>query len=211
MNIHRALSDIAEIRAQLDRTESYRGFRSVAVAVSVGFLCAGAWVERVWVSDPAQTVDRYLAIWLAVAIASASLAVAEMLIRARISNNAMVAKMHWSLARQIAPAMLVGFVLTLLIAAHSLELADPAIGLMWSLPGIWSMIYGLGLFSCRKQLPPQTLGVAGYFLAAGMLLLAYGWLNRELAGWQMIASFGIGQALLAFVLFWNLERRHDEA
>jgi len=209
MNIHRALSDIADIRAQLDRTESYRGFRSAAVGISVGLLIVGAWFEKVWVTDASVAVDQYLTVWFCVAAASSVLAAAEMLIRARISGNELVAKMHWSLARQIAPSLLVGFVLTLLIAAHALEQTDGSTGLMWALPGVWSMIYGLGLFSCHKHLPSQTLGVAAYFVFAGVLILAYNWSTRELAGWQMIATFGVGQACLAIVLFWNLERRRD--
>ncbi len=207
MNIHRALSDIAEIRAQLDRTETYRGFRSLAVGVSVALLLVGAWLEQAWVADPIVSVDRYLTVWFCVAIASATLALVEMSIRARVSENELVGKMHWSLARQISPSLLVGFVLTLVIVAHAREQPTASAGLMWSLPGVWSMIYGLGLFSCHKHLPSQTLGVAVYFLFAGILLLAHNWSTRELAGWQMIASFGVGQTCLAIVLFWNLERR----
>jgi hypothetical protein len=207
MNIHRALSDIADIRAQLDRTETYRGFRSGAVGISVGLLFVGAWAEKTWVTDASVDVDRYLTVWFCVAVASAVLALVEMLIRARISKNELVAKMHWSLARQIAPSLLVGFVLTLLIAAHTLEQPEGSNDLMWALPGVWSMIYGLGLFSCHKHLPSQALGVAVCFLFAGILILAYNWSTRELAGWQMIVSFGLGQSYLAIVLFWNLERR----
>ena len=210
MNIHRALSDIADIRAQLDRTETYRGFRSVAVGISVAIVLAGAWMEETWLAEPAANVYQYLTVWISVAIASALIAFAEMLIRARISTNELVTKMHWSLARQIAPSLLVGFVLTILIAAHELEQPANSSGLTWALPGVWSMIYGLGLFACYKHLPTQTLGVAVYFLSAGMVILAYSWSTRELAGWQMIASFGVGQACLAIVLFWNLERRHGE-
>jgi len=209
MNIHRALADIANIRAQLDRTEAYRGFRSTAVGVSVVFLVAGACVEKIWISDPAFQIDRFLAVWLCVAVASAIVAMIEMVVRTRLSENELVTKMHWSLARQIAPSMVVGFVLTMLIAGHAVENEQSA-GLMWTLPGVWSMIYGLGLFSCHKHLPIQALGVGAYFLAAGSLVLAYGWATRELAAWQMLVTFGVGQSWLAAVLFWNLERRRGE-
>jgi hypothetical protein len=209
MNIHRALADIAEIRAQLDRTESYRGFRSTAVGVSVILLLAGACAELIWVANPATEVDRFLAIWLCVAVASAVVAGIEMVIRTRVSQNELVTKMHWSLVRQIAPSLVVGFVLTLLIAGHALEQNESS-GLMWALPGVWSMIYGLGLFSCYKHLPAQSLGVASFFLVVGVLVLAVGWSTREVAAWQMLVSFGIGQSWLAIVLFYNLERRRDE-
>lgn len=213
MNIHQALSDIAEIRAQLDRTETYRGFRSTAVGVSVLVLAAGAWAESCWVHDWASQIDRYLTIWFCVAIVSAAIAGIEMLIRSRISGNRLVGKMHWSLASHIAPSFLVGFVLTLVIAMHTHEVNAMAegqvtsAGLVWALPGLWSMIYSLGLFNCRRDLPTQAIGVAVYFLFAGVILLGYNWLTRDLGGWQMLASFGVGQAFLGGVLFWNLERR----
>ena len=212
MNIHQALSDIAEIRAQLDRTETYRGFRSTAVGVSVLVLAVGVWAESRWVDDWASQVDRYLAIWLSVAVLSAAIAGVEMLIRSRVSDNRLVGKMHWSLVRHIIPSFLVGFVLTLLIGAHAYEVATAqgsvaSANLIWALPGMWSMVYSLGLLNCRRDLPAQAIGVAVYFLFAGIILLAYNWSTRDLGGWQMLASFGVGQAFLGAVLFWNLERR----
>ena len=209
MNIHRALADIAEIRAQLDRTETYRGFRSTAVGISVIFLLTGACVETVLGVSPTVEVDRFLAIWICVAIASAVVAVSEMVIRSRVSENELVTKLHWSLILQIVPSFVVGLVLTLLVAGHALE-QDESVGLMWALPGIWSLVYGLGLFSCHKHLPAQTLGVAAYFMAAGALVLAVGWATREIESWQMLVTFGVGQSWLAVALFWNLERRRGQ-
>ena len=217
MNIHRALSDIAEIRAQLDRTETYRGFRSATVGISVLVLVVGCWLESIWAGGSAQQIDRYLVVWFCVAVVSATIAAIEMLIRSRVSGNQMVGKLHWSLAANIAPSFLVGFVVTLLIGAHAHEVSVAAVSgqalqlgdadMIWALPGLWAMIYSLGLFNCRSNLPAQAVGVAVYFLFAGVLLLGYNWLTREVAGWQMLVSFGVGQSFLALVLFWNLERR----
>ncbi|MFT5302677.1 MAG: hypothetical protein ACI814_003494, partial [Mariniblastus sp.] len=66
LNLHRALSDIAEIRAQLDKTETYRGFRSSAVGVSVILLLAGAFIQKVWVADSVLEIDRFLIVWFCV-------------------------------------------------------------------------------------------------------------------------------------------------
>ena len=212
MNIHRALSDIAEIRAQLDRTETYRGFRSAAVGVSVALLALGTWVQSIWIVDFSTQINRYLTVWFAVAIASAAIAAIEMLVRSRVSENQMVGKMHWSLVRHISSSLFVGFALTALIVVHAHELSNSPqptteASLVWALPGLWSMVYSLGLLNCRHDLPAPAIGVAGYFLFAGATLLACNWWTRELQGWEMLASFGVGQAYLAGVLFWNLERR----
>lgn len=207
MNIHRAISDIADIRAQLDRTETYRGFRSTAVGVSVLVLIVGALVEKAWVSQPTIEFSRYLTVWISVAAICALLAAFEMVIRGRISGNRLVWKLHRSLITQIAPSLVVGSFLTLLIGSHAMEQSSPGSDLMWSLPGIWSMLYGLGLLASNRQLPAQAILVGVYFLCSGAVVLAYGWSTRELAGWQMIATFGIGHTLLAWVLFWNLEKK----
>ena len=219
MNIHRALSDIAEIRAQLDRTETYRGFRSVATGVSVLFVAFGVGLEAMLIDSSAVQIDRYLMIWVGVAVASAAAGVIEMVIRSRVSGNLLVGKMHWAMARQIAPCFVVGVAVTFLIGAHAYEqsnvavdLAETAKGasLIWALPGLWAMIYSLGIFNCRSHLPTQALGVAIFLLFVGIVLLAYGWMTREVAGWQMLVSFGVAQLYLAIVLFWNLERRGGE-
>ena len=206
VNIHQALSDIAEIRAQLDRTESYRGFRSTAVGISALMVLAGCWVQYVSVAHPALQVDRYLWIWFVVAISSICIAAVEMLVRSRISKNKLVNRIHWSLVSQMSPCLLVGFLLTLLISDHAIQqdLGEP--NLMWALPGLWSMTYSLGLFACLRQFPSDAKWIAWYFLAAGGLLLFLNWQTRIPAGWQMFASFGVGQMMLSFILYWNVER-----
>lgn len=206
MNIHRALSDIAEIRAQLERTETYHGFRSVAVGVSVGVLIVGAWMQSVWVGEPSTNVLRYMAVWIGVAVICAAIAGVEMVIRGRVSGNRLVWKLHRSLLAQLIPPLAVGGVVTALIAVHALE-SESGAQLIWALPGIWSMFYGLGIYACHRQLPIRSIWVAIYLIGAGVVVLAYQWKTRDMGGWQMVATFGVGQLLLAWVLFWNLERR----
>jgi hypothetical protein len=210
MNIHQALSDIAEIRAQLDRTEAYRGFRSTAIGVSVLVVFAGAWFQSVSVDDPNLQIDRYLTIWFVVAVSSICIAAIEMLVRSRISKNRLVNRMHWSLVTQMAPSLLVGFVITLIIADDTYKNHIGDKGLLWALPGIWSMLYALGLFSCQRQLPTQSRYVATYILLVGILILAWNWKTEVPEGWQMMASFGVGHFLLAAILYWNVERRNGK-
>lgn len=210
MNIHQALSDVAEIRAQLNRTEAYRGFRSTAVGVSVLVVLVGAMFQCAHASDPTVQVDRYLTIWFLVAVVNIGVAGVEMLVRSRISQNQLVNRMHWSLVAQMAPCCLVGFVLTVLISEHAFEQVDSDGGLIWALPGIWSMTYALGLFSCQRQLPDQARSVAVYMLLAGVLLLAFNWTTRTPSAWQMVASFGVGHLMLAWVLYSKVERRRGQ-
>jgi len=147
VNIHQALSDVAEIRAQLNRTETYRGFRSTAVGISVLVVLVGAIFQNSYAAEPAVQLDQYLSIWFVVAVVNICVAGIEMLIRSRISKNHLVNKMHWSLVTQMAPSLLVGFVLTLLISEHSFEQTSSDASLLWT----------------RNRLRPSCCLLAFYF------------------------------------------------
>jgi hypothetical protein len=47
---------------------------------------------------------------------------------------------------------------------------------------------------------------------AGTLLLRLAAVGSNImfSGWAMGLTFGIGQLLTASILYWNLERKHDE-
>lgn len=207
MNIHRALSDIADIRAQLDRTEEHRGFRSLAVGGSVLFVIAGSIVQQIAVQDVSTGVVAFLSIWFWVAIASLVAVLLEMFVRGSISRSRLVWKMNGTMLREIGPCLMVGFVVTLLIAMHASEQRVVSSRILWALPGLWAMVYSLGLFSCQRHLPRLSIYVVIYFLVVGAFLLGWNWYTRDAAAWQMLASFGIGQSLLGLVLF-RKERRH---
>ncbi|MEL7498667.1 MAG: hypothetical protein AAFN77_13755 [Planctomycetota bacterium] len=208
MNIHRALADVASIRAQLERTEALRGFRSAAVGFSVVILIIGYLVQRLLIVDANRSVEVYLGLWLVVALASATTAGIEMVVRGMRSEEPAVWNLHRQLAIRILPSLLVGFVITLMIGVQAWEAREsPTVGMIWALPGIWSMIYGLGLLHCSRCLPRYSNGVACYFLAAGALVMVAAWLSgRQPAPWQMLATFGVGQTGLATVLYFNMDR-----
>lgn len=205
MNIHRALSDIADIRAQLERTESMHGFRSAAVGLSVGFLVVGFAVQRWLKIDANVAIDQYLTIWLAVAAGSALTAAVEMIVRGIRRKDESVWKLHRQLSIQIFPCVFVGCAVTLAIAADALE-QQAGNGFIWALPAIWSMVYGLGLLSCTSRLPRYSNWVAFYFLIAGTIVLAIAFGTRQPDGFQMLLTFGVGHAGLATVLHLNLDR-----
>jgi len=83
---------------------------------------------------------------------------------------------------------------------------------IWMLPGLWMILYALGVFASARLLPRAVFGIAGYYLLAGIfaLLLSHsansGW---RLSPWLMAGSFGIGQCTTAAILYYKLERHHD--
>ena len=93
------------------------------------------------------------------------------------------------------PSLIVGSVLTFVLANSSNET------MAWALPGCWAMIYGLGLFSCRQDLPKLATAVANYFIVGGVLIAFLNFSTQSFAAWQMVVLFGLGQLMLGTVLY----------
>lgn len=207
MQLRDALSDLKEIRAQLDRTTEFRGFRSMAVGLSGIMATAGAIVQLNWQDHWNGTLGEFLTVWLIVATCSIFAMGIEIWIRSIQSPTRLTWKTYRNLIIQIAPSLFVGAVMTAAIA-FSVRAA-------WMLPGIWALIYSLGLFACRQHLPRLTVWAAMYFMVGGTLCLGHSFLFRELASpqlsaWHMVILFGGGQFLLGWILYWTLERRHGQ-
>ncbi len=218
MNVQRALSEVAEIRAQLDRTANFRGFRSLATGFSALVVLLGAIVQTAWLDASSNQIDVYLSIWLGVAFASSALAGGEMIVRGVYSGNRQVWITHRRLIGNLMPSMIVGSALTFALANHASGQSSQSasFGMLWALPGMWAMLFGLGLFTCRHEMPRPANWVAMYYLVAGMCCVLF---NSQLSGqssdsfgelsaWQMVVLFGLGQSFLGLVLYWNVERKN---
>ena len=83
MQLNDALTQIAEIRSQVERTRVYRGYRSVPVAIS-GVLAVGAAAVQNWfVRTPLDQIHLYVAIWFCAAVLSVLAAGGEIATRYR--------------------------------------------------------------------------------------------------------------------------------
>ncbi len=81
MELQEALAQIAEIRDQLARTETFDGYRSATVAASGLVAIAAAGLQAAFIQEPVAQLDLYLALWVGVAVVGAVPAGVEMLIR----------------------------------------------------------------------------------------------------------------------------------
>ena len=208
MQLRDALSDIADMRAALDRNHSIRGFRSIAIGISAAFVLLGSFIQLHF--DINSSPARYMDIWLCVAIASLAITLVEMIVRGRKSNEFAVWKMHGRVIGSLMPAFVAGAIVTaaLIVNLDDHSQIDFARPNFWMLPGVWALIYSLGLFSCSNVLHRATQAAAWYFLTAGCVYLWANWSHRTVEAWHMVAIFGVGQCLLAAILYWTVERRH---
>jgi hypothetical protein len=200
MELHEALSQISEIRQQMARTEVFRGFRSVPVAFSGLLAWAAAIAQAVWIPEPTRDVNSYLTLWIGAAAIGIAAAAVEMVIRARHSTR--WAREHtWLAVEQFLPCVVAGGLTTLVLVRGSESI-------LWILPGLWSILFSLGVFASRRLLPRATFGVALYYLVAGLACLALAQGESALSPWAMGIPFGGGQLLAAAVLYGTLERDH---
>ncbi len=182
------------------RTELFRGLRSVPVAFSGVLAWASAIAQAWWIPDPLREVPAYLALWIGAAGVGLTAAALEMALRAR--HDARWAREHTRLAiEQFLPCVVAGGLTTVVLARTS----DSLVVL---LPGLWSVFFSLGIFATRRLLPGAILGVACFYLVAGLVVLGQAATGPGLSPWAMGIPFGCGQLLAAFILYRTLEREH---
>ncbi len=199
MELHEALRQISDIRRQMARGEVYRGYRSMTVAASGVLALLAAATQSWWVPSPEGELERYLGLWIGVAAASLIAAGIEMSRRARGGGAGLARQSTLLAAEQFLPCVVVGALLTLCIARAAPQVA-------WMLPGLWALVFSLGVFASRRLLPRQVVWVGAYYTACGCVCLAAGQGPDAYAPWQMGITFGGGQLLSAAILRWTLER-----
>lgn len=204
MEVHEAINQVALIRRQLGRAELFRGYRSSAAAGSGLLALAAAAVQAHGFPEAASTPGTYVALWAVAAAIAVVTAAGPMLSRARSHESALMREKTYSALGMLAPSLLAGALIT-----GVLMLTEP--GVLWVLPGLWSVLFGLGIFASLAVLPRPMAGVAVYYFAAGAAALALARGPNAYSPWAMALTFGVGQLLAAGVLFWCLERDPDDA
>ena len=197
-DLTQALAEISEIRAQVARGTQFRGYGPASTAVSgtLALIVAGA--QAVWMKDGGRDVLPFLAVWVATAAVSVALATFETIVRSRRVHSGFATEMIRSAVEQFLPAAIVGLLLTgVMLLAAPQEL--------WMLPGLWALIFSLGVFASCRFLPRQMFAVGLWYLVCGLVCLMMASGSRVLWPWEMGIPFGVGQLLVAAVLRYGFE------
>ena len=193
-DLRQALSEIHTIRNQVARGTEFRGYGPASIAVSgvLAFLVAALQTE--WMAKTAKPdLVVWLVAWGATAAVSVLLTGTETFARARRVHVGLAREMVQSAVAQFLPAVAVGFLLTVVMMRVAVQEC-------WMLPGLWELIFSLGVFASCRFLPWQMFAVGVWYLAAGLFCLAAGSATQALSPWSMGVPFGVGQLLVAAVL-----------
>jgi len=202
MQLREALGQVAEIRAQLAEATVFRGYRAVTVGLSGVLGLAAAVVQAMWLPAPHENLDAYLYLWVGVAIVSVVVIVAEISWRAYRAESKLLREKTLLALEKFSPCLLAGAVLTYAIAERAVSAAE-------LLPGIWGILFSLGIFASSRALPRPVVWCGVWYLLGGATVLLV--LPSELAlrPEVMAVLFGGGQILTAATLYWTLERTTD--
>ncbi len=143
-------------------------------------------------------------VWATTALIAVGLTATEMIRRTRRVHTGLANEMIQAAVEQFLPALVVGMLLTaVLIFAAPQEL--------WMLPGLWQLLFSLGVFASCRFLPRQTFAVGIWYLVAGLTCLALQSGPKSFSPWSMGIPFGVGQLLVAAVLQYGFEKSIEDA
>ena len=198
-DVSRALEQLDEIHHRIARSQVYRGWRALPVALSGVTGLAAAWLQP---AAPSGAIEPrgWVVYWLGTAMIALGIGCARLLRQYLKEESTAEKRRTQEVLSQFLPALAVAAVITVGVMR-----TDPAhAGL---LPGLWAACFSLGIFSARPCLPTGAALVAMYYFAAAVALLWSAHAIDAQSGWLVGGVFAIGQCLAAAVLNWSLERR----
>ena len=201
-DLYKALGDISSIRRQMASTTEFRGYGPATLATTGMFAILAAAAQALWLPDPAHHISAYLGVWVSTAVFSAALTGVQMYTRARRIHSGLSNEMLRMAVEQFLPSAAAGLLVTIVLLRY-VPFAT------WMLPGMWQIIFGLGIFSSCRFLPRPMLAAGAWYLLTGLSCLAMGG-NRAFSPWTMGISYGAGQLLVAAILLFSTSREKED-
>lgn len=195
MELERALHQISEIHDHLARSEVYRGYRSLPIAVA-GVVAIVAAALQATLLPAADGLD-FVRYWVVIAALCGALCSADIVYNHLFREDAFRRRGTRRVVAQFLPCIVAGAVITWCLARD-----EPLIPL---LPGLWALLFALGVLASRPYLPRATGWVGLLFVACGAgLLAARG--SGVPSPWTVGLPFGGGLLLAALVHHYDIER-----
>ena len=201
-DLRQALAEINAIRTQVARDTQFRGYGPISIAASCVLALIVAAVQG-GITKDSRDFFAFFLVWATTALIAVGLTATEMIRRTRRVHTGLANEMIQAAVEQFLPALVVGLLLTaVLVWAAPQEL--------WMLPGLWQLLFSLGVFASCRFLPRQTFAVGIWYLIAGLTCLALQSGPKTFSPWSMGIPFGVGQLLVAGVLQYGFEKSIED-
>jgi len=201
--LRRALADIDAIRSLVARETLFRGYGPLSTAASGLLALCVASGQTLWQRTHESTAAMFVEVWVCTAIAAAAFSTVETILRTRRMHARLWKQKIQMAIEQFLPAIVVGLMLTVVLARVA-----PADA--WMFPGLWQLAFCLGIFASCRFMPRPMFAVGLWYLVTGLACLALGGVDHELSPWSMGIPFGVGQLLIAVVLKHGIENELEE-
>jgi hypothetical protein len=202
-NLDRALAEISAIRGQMARASEFRGYGPRTFAITGLMALMAALAQAVWLKRPAADVPAYLTLWIGTAVASAAIIGFEMITRSRRIHSDLADEMIRTSVAQFLPAGAAGVLITAVVSCFAPRDLP-------MLPGLWQIIFALGVFASCRFLPRTLAAVGVWYLGTGLASLALSDGPWAFSPWIMGLAFGVGQMLVAVLLHQGLGADDDQ-
>ena len=113
-------------------------------------------------------------------------------------------RMTLDVLSRLAPAIVVGAAMTLIVFVMAREVA-------WMLPGLWSVLLGLGIFAASSLLPRSLSQVAIWYIGCGLAVLMMSHGDGALSPLAMAIPFGGGQCFAAVLMHKQTRRQEAQS
>jgi predicted ABC-type sugar transport system permease subunit len=200
MNVRNALEQLDRIHEQLTKSEVYRGFR-VPTVVLIGVLAFVAAGVQQFVPD-AGTANGFAIFWVTIAGICGLLGTASAVHLYAVREDDFARRRTRRVLAQFSPCILTGAIVTIAVSRAPEYAAF--------LPGMWGMIFGLGIIAARPHLSPGIGFVGFWYIIAGAAFLLRAVPKEDPSGWAVGFEFGVGHLLAALVLWRDVEEESDD-
>ncbi|MET0153484.1 MAG: hypothetical protein ABW298_12845 [Candidatus Binatia bacterium] len=201
-DLDEALTEITAIRHQMARSAEFRGYGPATLAATGVFAAVAAAAQALWLEHPESDVASYLTLWVATAALSGTLIGVEMVARSRRVHTGLAEEMIATAVEQFLPAAAAG---TLVTAVLFLFAPDN----LWMLPGLWQILFSLGVFASCRFLPRSIFAVGVWYLTTGLACLAFASGARAFSPWAMGLPYAVGQLLSAALVLQDSTEEED--
>jgi hypothetical protein len=192
-DLDRALTDISVIREQLAQSTEFQGYAPATLATTGIFALLVAAAQGLWLPESVTNMHLFIPVWVATAAVCVLVTAIETISRSRREHGGFAPAMLQSALEQFLPAIVAGGLLTVAL----LEVAPQD---LWMIPGLWHIVFSLGVFASRRFLPRSIFWVGVWYLGCGLACLALAAPSHINSPWSMGIPYGLGHLMVAGIL-----------